>query len=335
MSQAFGEKLKTLLDAPRLLLEAHLQPLQGTRFQPTGFPNLGAATYDGPNGERMLLVESAQSMANRMEVVCWDSVVDDWVAPLKGLPLVKVKDKNGESVTNSVLEAHRLNSEYIARAAAFKEIADTIGHKADRPFDLRKQLIPALLRYDPNSLVHGVFLEELAGVIRLPRVLTGFIEAGNIKIASSGGVKLNTVEPGLKEGEGNVPYPREEFVSDQITAYFNLDLAQIRAFGLGPAATQLLIALSLYKVRALLDSGLRLRTACDLEVKNTGPFVRRPVGFEMPTLGELETALPSLIKVVAAEQQWPADRVTWVSLEGRSKPKKEKARRAEGDNAAL
>jgi CRISPR-associated protein Csb1 len=58
---------------PRLLLEAKLKPLQGTRFQPTGFPNLGPATYDGPDGSRMLLVESAQSMANRMESVCWDT----------------------------------------------------------------------------------------------------------------------------------------------------------------------------------------------------------------------------------------------------------------------
>ncbi|PZP65101.1 MAG: type I-U CRISPR-associated protein Cas7, partial [Azospira oryzae] len=84
-----------LKNVPRLLLEARLKPLQGTRFQPTGFPNLGAATYDGPDGTRMLLVESAQSMANRLEVVCWDKVADDWVAPLRGLPVIKVIDANG------------------------------------------------------------------------------------------------------------------------------------------------------------------------------------------------------------------------------------------------
>lgn len=58
-----------LAHTPRLLMEARLKPLQGTRFQPTGFPNLGPATYDGPDGNRMLLVESAQSMANRLEGV--------------------------------------------------------------------------------------------------------------------------------------------------------------------------------------------------------------------------------------------------------------------------
>jgi len=52
-------KFTTLDQSPRLLMEANLTPLQGTRFQPTGFPDLGAATYDGPGGNRMLLVESA------------------------------------------------------------------------------------------------------------------------------------------------------------------------------------------------------------------------------------------------------------------------------------
>ena len=55
--------LGPLREAPRLLIEAELKPLQGTRFQPTAFPNLGAARYMGPDGTEMHLVESAQSMA--------------------------------------------------------------------------------------------------------------------------------------------------------------------------------------------------------------------------------------------------------------------------------
>ena len=45
----------------------------------------------------MLLVESAQSMANRFEAVCWDNIADDWMTPLNGLPVVKVKDKDGQT----------------------------------------------------------------------------------------------------------------------------------------------------------------------------------------------------------------------------------------------
>ena len=56
-----------LKSANRLLMEAELVPVQGGRFQPTGFADLGAATYQLPDGTRILLVESAQSMANRLE----------------------------------------------------------------------------------------------------------------------------------------------------------------------------------------------------------------------------------------------------------------------------
>lgn len=289
-----------LEDAPRLLVEARLKPLQGTRFQPTGFPNLGAADYHGPGGAKMLLVESAQSMANRMEAVCWDEVADDWVKPLKGLPVVKVLDKAGKPLTNSVLEAHRINSEYIARANGFDAIRNDIGFKKDRRFDIRKQLVPALLKYDPNALLHGVFLEEIGGVIRLPRTLSAFIEAEDVRVAPSGGVKINRVEPTLKEGEGNVPYARDEYSADKVTAYFNLDLAQIHAFGLGENVKKLLIALALFKIQTFLEVGLRLRTACDLALDDE-PSVTRPDRFVMPSLDTINGELPGLIATVRQE----------------------------------
>ena len=321
-------KLDALATAPRLLLEAHLQPLQGTRFQPTGFPNLGAATYDGPNGERMLLVESAQSMANRLETVCWDKPADDWVEPLRGLPLVKVvkktKGKDGkeieEALTNTVLEAHRINSPYILEGkdrSVLQSLKSQLAEMEEGPVDIKK-LAAVLLKLDTNALIHGVFLakSDLAGGrLRLPRALSSFIEAEEVKEAQSGGVKNDHVNPSGDTGKGfgNVPFARSEFTSAKIIAYFNLDVAQIRAFGLGDSVTQLLIALALFKIQALLDSGLRLRTACDLEVKEVGIVVKRPSGFVLPTLADLKTALPGLIAAVAKEQKWPDDRVTRVS----------------------
>src|SRR5579885_3568367 len=314
--------------APRLLLEARLKPLQGTRFQPTGFPNLGPATYDGPDGTRMLLVESAQSMANRLEVVCWDSVAEDWVAPLKGLPYVAVKNQKGQLITNSLLEAHRINSEYIARAKEFEEIKQVIGYKDAESFDVRRMLAPALLRYDINSLLHGIFLEEIAGVIRLPRSLSAFIEAAEVATASSGGVKVNRLQAKIKGGEGNVIYSRDKFVSPRITACFNLDLAQVRGYGLGDTVNRLLIALALFKISAFLEEGLRLRTACDLECEEL--TVTRPAGFTVPERKVLEAELPGLIEAVAKEKAWPepAKRVTTIrwqasakAAKGRGKPK--------------
>jgi len=319
-----------LNDAPRLLIKAKLQPLLGTRFQPTGFPNLGAAIYKAPDGEDMLLVESAQSMANRMEAVCWDETKKDWVSPLHGLPFVKAVKADGSPLTNSVLEAHRLNSAYIEDTDWFEQdFADALGflkkgqnfeakdEYKDTPINFRDRIYPTILRYDPNSLVHGVFLESIAGLIRVPRTLSGFIEASNVEVAASGGVKNDRVRPSkemggvAKEGTGNVPYSRDEYTAKEIMAYFNLDLAQIRAFGLGENVEKLLIALALFKIRKFLSEGLRLRTACDLERQSLD--VKKPEGFELPELGALESELPSLIETVASEGRFADPRVTTVT----------------------
>lgn len=296
-------KLKT---APRLLLTARLTPVLGTRFQPTGFPDLGAAQYKTADGQNMLLVESAQSMANRLESVSWDAIANDWVSALKGLPLVAVVDAKKKPLTNSVLEAHRLNSPYIleAKDKSFVEtLKRELGVEKDGRADLRA-LAGVLLKYDINSLLHGVFIaksEIAGGRMRVPRVITAFIEAKDVTVAASGGVKNDHVNPGKgeegkssKEGFGNVPFHRDEFTGN-ITAFFNIDLAQIRGYGLGEAVEELLYALALFKVRALLDAPFRPRTACDLEVGEI-TIIKPAGGFALPTLAEISTALPALIK---------------------------------------
>lgn len=307
--------LTPLDNEPRILLQAALRPLQGSRFQPTGFPNLGHAVYESPDGTgQTVLVESAQSMANRLEAVCWDEVEDDWVEPLRGLSVVKVLDKDSRPLTNSVLEAHRINSEAIARSREFETIAQRIGFTKGRPFDVRQQLVPALLEFDVNSLLHGVFLEEIAGVIRLPRALSSFIEANNAAMAVSGGVKLSRVDPTLREGDGNVPFPRAEWTAERITAFFNLDLHQIRAYGLGDDVERLLVLLGLFKIRKFLAEGLRLRTACDLDVVGDVAVIR-PATFRLPALHAIETELPPLIRRIGNDGSFGDDRVFTVTYE--------------------
>src|SRR5581483_8805525 len=104
-----------LRSAPRLLMEAELKPVQGDRFQPTGFADLGAAVYERPDGTRMLLVESAQSVANRLEASCLEGGVGPRpIKEFEGLPYVRVKLTGvTETETSSLVEAHRLNSPYI------------------------------------------------------------------------------------------------------------------------------------------------------------------------------------------------------------------------------
>lgn len=294
---------KTLKNEPRLLLEVDLTPVQGTRFQPTGFPDLGAADYQTSSRKRMLIVESAQSMANRLEAVCWNDGDSRVIDKLDGIPYVE-STLPDETKTNSVLEAHRLNSPYIVNSEGFDSIREAIGFVKNKPFDRRK-LAKALARYDLFSLLHGVFLEKVGGVVRLPRALSAFIEAEDVAVAPAGGVKIDRVQPGTtgestpygkaKDGYGNVPYHRDEYSAERIVAYFNLDLAQLRGYALGSNVTQLLIAIALFKIQRFLRDGLRLRTACDLEPASELK-VKRPESFEMPALDEIETALPALIK---------------------------------------
>ncbi len=313
--------LNALADAPRLLIEASLRPLQGTRFQPTGFPNLGHAVYDSPDGcGRTVLVESAQSMANRLEAVCWDEVADDWVAPLRGLPVVKVVDGNGKALTNSLIEAHRLNSPYILEGKD-KTVAELLKRRLAAMevgrVDLR-ELARVLLEFDTNALLHGVFLakKDLAGGrLRLPRSLSAFVEAEDAKVAASGGVKNDSVDPSgdTAKGFGNVPFARDEWVAEEITAYFNLDLRQIRAFGLETDVERLLVLLALFKIRRFLAEGLRLRTACDLDVSRVN--VTRPDGFELPPLNDIESELPGLIASVGSKGLFGESRVLTVQYE--------------------
>lgn len=308
--------LEGLAGSPRLLLQVPLKPVQGSRFQPTGFPDLGAAVYQTSEGDE-LLVESAQSMANRLEVVCWDEAARELVPPLQGISYVNV-EQDGEFLTTSLLEAHRLNSPYILESknrAFFEALQAQTNVLEKRPVDFQL-LARILMKYDCNCLLHGCFLakKELAGGrLRMPRSLSAFIEATGVRVVTSGGVKKDEVNPSGDTGKGfgHVPFSRDEYTADRITAYFNLDLAQIRAFGLGEAAEQLLTSMALYKILSFLRGGLRLRTACDLEVDGEVQ-VSRPAGWPMPAPETLEKALPTLVEQVAAAGLFASPAVTTV-----------------------
>ena len=105
---------------PRVSFDVELAPLLGSTFQPTGFPDVGAATFTRfENGQQVpsLLVESVQSMANRLEATAWDAARDEPVDEVAGLPYVRVvRAGTGEFLTSSRLEAHRLASPFVHTA---------------------------------------------------------------------------------------------------------------------------------------------------------------------------------------------------------------------------
>jgi CRISPR-associated protein Csb1 len=327
----------------RILIEAPLKPLQGQRFQPTGFADLGAAEYERPDGTRMLLVESAQSMANRLEKVC---LADDGVSlatELAGLPYVEVSlTGDSKAKTSSLAEAHRLNSPFVlggrgtdGEMFALKLVKAMQFVEGQSPNWSNVAL--GLMRYDPFSILHGLFLANLTKCkpkieggdrIRIPRAITGFIEASDVREVSSGGVKNSYVDPHgtlrVKEVEGdvysNVPYHRREFTARDITAFFAIDVELLRSYRLPDQATKLLTALALYKVRGFLDAGMRLRTACDF-VLNGEPHVTVPTGEAIPDGKALSLAVKAgILECRDSFADPPVTRLVAVTSRQKEKP---------------
>ena len=287
----------------RVLIEADLAPMQGERFQPTGFADLGAAVYTLPDGTRKLLVESAQSMANRLEATI--ATPDGKCIPeLEGLSYVTATLKGSDAdgtLLSTLTEAHRLASPFIISDKAFqKAFCSECGYAAKGVLDWQR-IYKTIFKYDVNSLLHGVFFSNVeGGRIKVPRLISAFIEASNVREAVSGGVK-NSFDPTgkiqheecSKDVYSNVPYPRVEYTAESITAFFNIDAAGIRGLGLPEEAQELLACLALYKTRALLDGGLRLRTACDFRLSG---------GIRIDGMDELPEK-PALLKALQAAIQ--------------------------------
>ncbi len=283
----------------RMRFTIELEPVAGSIFQPTGFPDIGPALFSRPTGDdgstiECLLVESAQSMANHLEAVGWDAAAQAPVDELEGLPWVRVKAADDNRfLTSSRLESHRLASAFVKDASldgrSMKEvIRERLALRADTPLDHRA-IAAGVFSLDPMCLVHGVFFAEAAtvwpGQPKVARAVTALVEATDVEPVNSGGVKRDLVLHSAGEGTtaeggyGSIPFHRQEFTARRIALHVSLDLVQLRSYGLGDAATNLLQSVALWEVRTLLDRGLRLRTACDLDPK--------AIPDDLPSAGDL------------------------------------------------
>lgn len=317
----------------RTIYRIPLQPLQGSRFQPTGFPDLGAATFQKPSGEsgwtQALHVESPQSMANRLELTTWDAAAADQRKELAGLPYVRVLADDETFLTSSRLEAHRLASAYIMDGSidgttGRDMLQERLGLTAGRAMDPRA-FARAVCRLDPLSLVHGVFFAQKPWPWqpKIARVVTCFIDAEDVQEAVSGGVKTDSVNPkvdtdrGTSEGYGTVPHQRVEFTARTITAYASVDHEQIRSYGLGTTGSELLEALIGFELTQLFRGGpLRLRTACDLTIREGGESA-------LDGIAEPDTATERLTAAIAASSELlgPVTEVVWSPAATRKKAK--------------
>ena len=265
----------------RMILTATLRPILGERFQPTSFPDLGAAEYTAPDGRPSLLVESSASVANHLEAAIWSPLRGELVPALAGMPYVRLRHPELGLLT-SITEANRLASPYLFPWLK-ERLEQSTGGVGVREKEAH-EVAPALLAMDPNCLVHGCFFAKLKPVVRVTRLLTAFLDADGVEPVHFGGVKRDRANPSgpAAENKGNIPFSRTEYVSNRLRAFFNLDLVQLASYGLSPSAESFLRDLSWYKVRRFLDAGLRLRSACDLVVE------KLEGSFELP--GEEELA---------------------------------------------
>jgi CRISPR-associated protein Csb1 len=293
----------------RRIYDVELAPVLGSSFQPTGFPDVGAATFTRfEHGEPVasLLVESVQSMANRLEATAWDPAADQPVGLLATLPWVRVvRAGTDEFLTSSRLEAHRLASPFVHVATLegrpmIDVIRERLGLAKDTPLH-RLSMATAIAALDPFCLLHGVFFaqKDWYGQPKFERAISAVIEAHDVSRVVSGGRKADIVRHqldaeagGTAEGYGSVPFHRTEWTAKRILASFVVDTQLLRSYGLPDAATHLLEALALWEIRTLLEGGLRLRTACDLEISGD---IRTRRGEQLPSRKDLDEQISELI----------------------------------------
>lgn len=289
----------------RVLAAIALTPWQGRRFQPASYANLGPAVFTTPDGETHLQVDGHAAVANWLEAKGWDDAADGPHPVLDGLPYVRVTNGT-QPLTTSRTDSHRLASAYVlngknADGVEFrKHLVAEGGLAPKRPIDWGR-LARACFRYDPLSLLHGVFFSqgEIHGNPKFPRIVSGFVEADNVQPASRGGARVDRVDSSKGEGRtaergyGNVPLPiTDDYTAERITLYWSLDRTALVATRLPDVAQRVLAHVGQWQLRRLIDEPIKPRTFCDLQAQP-------PEG--LPAAGELEQLINEGIAACAAQ----------------------------------
>ena len=273
-----------LLEQDRVLISAELQLANGSFFQPTGFPDIGACIYTDGAGQRRCLVESEQSMANRLEAVCMQAP-GVWRPPMAGrLPVIHVKDRMNRLLATNLTEAHRVASSYVLESAVEettlqKKLEVRLGLDAKTknwPLDGRDRLAQAVFALDPAAILHGFqFMQWETVGLRAARLLHARLEAtlADDSEVHYGLVKVDGIEPGMssaqKSNKGQSIASRVRYVPQSILATFEIDVLSLRERSLVPAAREdgaddgsgnraarrFMLALALWKIHRFLTNG--------------------------------------------------------------------------------
>ncbi len=276
-----------LLLQDRVLISAELHLANGSFFQPTGFPDIGACVYTDGAGQRRCLVESEQSMANRLEAVCMKAP-GVWREPLADkLPVIRVQGTNNRLLATNLTEAHRVASSYVLASAINgaansttlqEKIQEHLGLEGEIwPLDRRERLTQAVFALDPAAILHGFqFMQWGAVGLRAARLLHARLEAILADVDSEvhyGLVKVDGIEPGSssaqKSNKGQSIAPKVRYAPKSIQATFEIDVLTLRERPLVPTSGEdsaadgsgnqesrrFLLALALWKIHRFLTNG--------------------------------------------------------------------------------
>jgi CRISPR-associated protein Csb1 len=275
-------------------------------FVPAGFADVGPGTVrDASTGKTLVIVDSVQSIANHLEatIVTQPGQV---IAGLEEMPFLRltITDPQGRTrVTSSLELPHRLASGWFCRAADLKsfqqELARRIQHDG---------IAAASFYYCPNSLLHGVFYSQLAGLVdpnvaKTPRLLTAEVVARGAQSVSDGGVakdplsvngqefdlesafpkrdkdkELSSENPASRVGLGYILFRHQAFIAEEIELAVYLAQARIDRLPLPEPAREVIALLARLKLARLLAEPLDLRAHCIFQAEEVPPELGDPVG---------------------------------------------------------
>lgn len=261
-------------------------------FQPAGFPQIGHVIYKAPrrnddgewSEESVCVVDSAASMANHLESVCFIDVGGNSIHPdLQGLPYVICETDNGgqrRTVTNSLQEGHRLASDYFVDKDHAMLGDRKFRHILREEFGIQEvqqdktyyvypenwwNILSTIFQYDPNSLVHGVLFAREQ--IKISRLISPHLEAYGAGRVRGSGVKFDRLRKTLS---GQPIFSTDSETARLICATFIIDLALLRSYGndgngLDNNQKRFLLEFSLWKINQLLAKPFRFRSECFLQ----------------------------------------------------------------------
>ncbi|MBI4524495.1 MAG: type I-U CRISPR-associated protein Cas7 [Deltaproteobacteria bacterium] len=280
---------KSLLDRmyeqEHIVITASLEIANGHFLQPTGFPDIDACIYRDKEGKRWCLVESEQSMTNRLEAVCMKSP-GVWIDDLKGLPVIAVRNKDGDLLTTNLTEPHRIASSYVldGKRDDNKEMKSLFEQKLGLknggdfwPLDKRSDLEKLVFALDPGALLHGFqFVQWKFVGLRQTRLVHARLEAelADESEVNYGMVKWDAIEPESTQekraNKGQSIAAKSRIVPKEIAATFEIDVLGLKNLALEELQKKFLLGLALWKVGAFLNN----KPSFDARSRQTGPSLR-------------------------------------------------------------